>query len=202
MKNMFRQPLNKFPKNSSGRGFSMIELVITIAIAAILLTLAIPSFTSFLNSNRVSGQANELLATFQTARLESIRRGRQVVVCGSSNANAATPSCSGTAAWGGWISFVDTNSDQAFNTGETLLQANLLSGVTATASSNINAFITFQSDGLARRSNGNLLQGKVGLCVPTTTPLLNTRDVEFATGGGSLRVAKRNAGISCTAPSN
>ena len=200
MKNMLRQPLNKFPKNSSGRGFSMIELVITIAIAAILLTLAIPSFTSFLNSNRVSGQANELLATFQTARLESIRRGRQVVVCGSSNANAATPSCSGTAAWGGWISFIDTDRDNVFDTGETLLQGNLLSGVTATASSNINAFVTFQSDGLARRSNGNLLQGRVVLCIATTTPLLNARDVQFATGGGSLRVTKRNATVSCTAP--
>ena len=202
MKNMFRQPLIKFPKNFLDRGFSMIELVITIAIAAILLTLAIPSFTSFLNSNRVSGQANELLATFQTARLESIRRGRQVVVCGSSNANAATPTCSGTAAWGGWISFVDTDNDEVFDTGETLLQANLLSGVTATASSNIGAFVTFQSDGLARNSADNLLQGKVGLCVPTTTPLLNARDVEFATGGGSLRVAKRNASSSCSAPGN
>ena len=200
MKKMFRQPLNKFPKNSSGRGFSMIELVITIAIAAILLTLAIPSFTSFLNSNRVSGQANELLATFQTARLESIRRGARVVVCGSSNANAATPSCSGTAAWGGWISFVDTDSDEVFDTGETLLQANLLSGVTATASSNIGALVTFRSDGLARSSTGTLLQGRVVLCIATTTPLLNARDVEFATGGGRLRVAKRNATISCTAP--
>ena len=200
MKKMFRQPLNKFPKNSSGRGFSMIELVITIAIAAILLTLAIPSFTSFLNSNRVSGQANELLATFQTARLESIRRGARVVVCGSSNANAATPSCSGTAAWGGWISFVDTDRDGVFDTGETLLQANLLSGVTATASSNIGALVTFRSDGLARSSTGTLLQGRVVLCIATTTPLLNARDVEFATGGGRLRVAKRNATISCTAP--
>ncbi len=200
MKKMFRQPLNKFPKNSSGRGFSMIELVITIAIAAILLTLAIPSFTSFLNSNRVSGQANELLATFQAARLESIRRGREVVVCGSSNANAATPSCSGTAAWGGWISFVDTDSDGVFDTGETLLQANLLSGVTATASSNIDALVTFQSDGLARSGTGILLQGRVVLCIATTTPLLNARDVEFATGGGRLRVAKRNATIACTAP--
>lgn len=200
MKKMFRQPLYKFPENSSHRGFSMIELVITIAIAAILLTLAIPSFTSFLNSNRISGQANELLATFQTARLESIRRGARVVVCGSNNANAATPSCSGTAAWGGWISFVDTDRDNVFDAGETLLQANLLSGVTATASSNIGALVTFRSDGLARSSTGTLLQGRVVLCIATTTPLLNARDVEFATGGGRLRVAKRNATISCTAP--
>ena len=104
------------------------------------------------------------------------------------------------AAWGGWISFVDTDNDEAFDTGEALLQANLLSGVSATASTNIGAFVTFQSDGLARRSNGNLLQGRVVLCIATTTPLLNARDVQFATGGGSLRVAKRNATVSCTAP--
>lgn len=184
------------------RGFSMIELMITIAVAAILLAMAIPSFTSFLNANRVTSQANELLATFQIARIESIRRGARVVVCGSNNANAATPSCSAGASWLGWIAFVDADRDNIFDAGETLLQANLLSGVTATASSDVGALITFRSDGLARKSDGTILQGRVGLCVATTTPLENARDVAFALGGGRLTVTKRTAGISCSAPPN
>jgi type IV fimbrial biogenesis protein FimT len=190
------------PATRYAQGFSMIELMITIAVAAILLALALPSFTSFLNANRVTSQANELLATFQIARMESIRRGREVVVCGSSNANAATPSCTAGTAWLGWIAFVDTDRDDVFDTGETLLQANLLSGVSATASSNVGALITFRPDGLARRSDGTILQGKVALCVATTTPAENARDVAFALGGGRLTVTKRNATVTCSAPTN
>lgn len=185
-------------------GFSMVELMITIAIAAILLALAVPSFTSFLNSNRVTSQANELLANFQAARLESIRRGARVVVCGSANASAATPTCSAGTAWAGWISFVDANRNNTFATadGDTLLSVNALSGVTATASSNVDAAVVFRPDGMARTTGGNLLLGKVSLCVATTTPPQNARDVTFTTGGGSLRIDRRNASASCTAPSN
>lgn len=183
------------------QGFSFIELIITISIAAILLVLAIPSFTSFLNSNRVTSQANELLATFQLARIESIRSGSRVVVCGSANANATTPSCAASAAWAGWIAFVDTDRDNVFDATEKLVGANLLSGVTATASSNVGNFITFRSDGLARTSGGALLQGTVRICIATDTPLLNSRDVAFASGGGRLVVTKVTA-ATCAAPGN
>ncbi|MGH8052184.1 MAG: GspH/FimT family pseudopilin [Arenimonas sp.] len=185
-------------------GFSMVELLIAISISAILLAMAIPSFTSFLNSNRVTSQANELLANFQVARLESIRRGARVVVCGSGNANAVVPTCSTGTSWSGWIAFVDANRDNTFATsdGDTLLSVNALSGVTATASTNVDAAVVFRPDGLARTTGGNLLLGKVSLCIATTTPLENARDVTFTTGGGSLRVDKRNASASCTAPSN
>ncbi len=200
---MFLPPIKTMqvtPPPHSEQGFSLIELLIAISIAAILLVMAIPSFTSFLNANRVSSQANELLATFQIARIESIRRGTRVVVCGSSNASTATPSCSSGASWNGWIAFVDTNKDNAFGATETLLQANALSGVTATASPDVGALIVFRPDGLARMSTGAILQGKVALCVPTTTPLENARDVAFALGGGRLTVTKRNASVACTAP--
>ena len=182
------------------QGFSLIELIIAISIAAILLVMAIPSFTSFLNKNRVTSQANELLATFQIARIEAVRNGREVVVCGSANANATTPSCSAGNAWAGWIAFVDADGDNAFDVGEKLVAANLLSGVTATTSTSIGSFIIFQPDGLARKSDGKILQGKVGLCIPTTTPLENARDVAFALGGGRVTVLKRTAGIACSAP--
>jgi type IV fimbrial biogenesis protein FimT len=101
------------------RGFTMLELIITIAIAAILLALAVPSFTSFLNANQVTTQANELLATFQVARMESIKRSARVVVCATGDANAATPSCANSSTWAvsaqsndGWISFVDANASE------------------------------------------------------------------------------------------
>ncbi len=183
-------------------GFSMIELMITISIMAVLLAMAAPSFTAFLNGNRVGSQANELLATFQIARNEAIRSGSRVVVCGSNDASNVTPTCSGSTSWGGWVAFIDTDRDGAYDATERLLQANVLSGVTATASSNVSGAVVFRSDGLARSAGGALLQGKVGLCVSTVTPPQNARDVTFALGGGRLSIAKRNAGISCAAPAN
>jgi len=201
---MFLPPsktMQRTPARGLAQGFSFIELIITISITAILLVLAIPSFTSFLNSNRVTSQANELLATFQLARIESIRSGSRVVVCGSANANATTPSCAAGAAWAGWIAFVDTDRDNVFDATEKLVAANLLSGVTATASSNIGNLITFRSDGMARTTGGALLQGKISICIATSTPLLNSRDVAFASGGGRLVVNKVTA-ATCAAPGN
>ena len=124
-----------------------------------------------------------------------------MVVCGSANANATTPSCATGAAWAGWIAFVDTDRDNVFDAGEKLVSANLLSGVTATASGNVGSLITFRSDGLARTTGGVLLQGKVSICIATATPLLNSRDVAFASGGGRLVVNKVTA-ATCTAPGN
>jgi type IV fimbrial biogenesis protein FimT len=61
-------------------GFTLIELVATIAIAAILATLVIPSFTGFFSKRRVEGVATELATDLQYARSEAVARNRNVLV--------------------------------------------------------------------------------------------------------------------------
>src|SRR3546814_3559152 len=61
-------------------GFTFIELMLTIAVAAILLAIATPSFTSIINSNRLTGAANEMVATLQAARMEAVRLNTTVNV--------------------------------------------------------------------------------------------------------------------------
>jgi len=63
------------------RGFSLVELMVTIAVLAILLAIGIPSFASLIASNRLTSATNELVAALQTARTEAIRRNVRVTVC-------------------------------------------------------------------------------------------------------------------------
>ena len=66
-------------------GFSLIELMVTIAVAAILLSVALPSFTATIRSNRVSSAANTVLATLNFARMEAMRSKETAQICPNSN---------------------------------------------------------------------------------------------------------------------
>jgi type IV fimbrial biogenesis protein FimT len=75
------------------KGFTLIELVITLTVAGILMALAAPSMFSFLASNRLTAQTNDLIADLSFARSEAIKRNGTVVICKSTNPTAATPTC-------------------------------------------------------------------------------------------------------------
>lgn len=90
------------------KGFTLIELLVTLSVAAILLTIAVPNFQTFVLNNRIANQANMMLVALNYARSEAVKRGGTVTVCPSSNGT----SCSGGTSWSsGWIVFVDPNSD-------------------------------------------------------------------------------------------
>ena len=83
------------------------ELLMGIAVLAILTTLAVPAFNQFIQNNRLAAQANELVTAFQFARSEALKRGLNVRACASDNGT----SCNG--AWtDGWIVIADPGPDQ------------------------------------------------------------------------------------------
>lgn len=63
------------------QGFTLVELMVAVALLAILLGLAVPSFQTTIARNRLSTQANELLSALQASRSEALRRNRTVRFC-------------------------------------------------------------------------------------------------------------------------
>lgn len=79
-------------------GVTLIELMIAIAVLAVLLGIGIPSFQETIRTNRVAAITNDLVAALQFARSEAVRRGENVTVCSSNDQST----CSG--AWSnGWV---------------------------------------------------------------------------------------------------
>jgi type IV fimbrial biogenesis protein FimT len=153
---MIQPPVNHTPAGqhpSAGEtGFTLIELIVTMAIAGILLTVAVPSFQTTIANNRLTTQTNSLVTDINIARSEAVKRGTSIVLCNSSNANAAAPICTGNGnAWSsGWLVFFDNNGDNAFVTtdGDTLIKVGQASGGSATilTANTLNAF-AYNGDG-------------------------------------------------------
>ena len=97
-------------------GFSLIELMITIAVAAILFGIAVPQFSTVTQNARITSARNGLFTAFQLARTEAISRRVHVVVCASVEGEV----CSG--AWErGALVFVDANRNRQRDGTEVLL---------------------------------------------------------------------------------
>jgi len=193
-------------RTSHHQGFTLIELMVVVIVMAIILTIAIPSFEATINSNRLTGAANELLASLQVARLEAIRRNKRIVLCFSSNANTPNPTCAPDNASDarGWITFVDLNKNGVYDDGgPALLRTTTVHDtVNVLASSNIpgKVRVMFRSDGFARDSAGVvLLVGAIDMCLPTRRPTENVRRISIGSGS-RISIARHDAAGSCAAP--
>jgi type IV fimbrial biogenesis protein FimT len=89
----------------SALGFTLIELMVTVAIAVILMAVAAPSFIAFQQNAELTSRTNSLLATINTARSEAMKRGR----------NAMVVPVDGTTWASGMIVFVDLNDNDLYN---------------------------------------------------------------------------------------
>lgn len=99
-------------------GFTLTEMAVALALAAILLGIAAPSFSEFTRNARMSSAANNLLAAMHTARSEAIKRRVPVTVCASANPTADSPTCAADGDFSGWIMFVDDDGDPDASSGE------------------------------------------------------------------------------------
>ena len=100
-------------------GFTLIELMVTLSIAVIMLTIAIPNFRDFLLNSRLTAQTNELVLALTYAKSEAIKRNVRVAVCSRSTDTA----CSGNTTWdNGWLVFVDNNGNGTVDGADQILK--------------------------------------------------------------------------------
>jgi type IV fimbrial biogenesis protein FimT len=140
-------------------GFTLVEIMIAIAVVAILLTIGIPSFRYVTNSNRIAGEINGLLGDMQYARAEAVKEGRPVTVCVS--ADGATCAGANVNTWQrGWIVFSDVNGNAAVDPATDVVlrvQTPFSSTDTFVATNTVGA-VTFNREGYANGiANGTLI---------------------------------------------
>lgn len=97
------------------RGFTLIELLVGVSILAVVLSIAVPSFSQMIRRNRLATQVNEYVTAMNYARSEAYKRGLPISLCAS---NSAQTSCASASDWdNGWLVLVDADADGTLDSG-------------------------------------------------------------------------------------
>ena len=157
------------------RGFTLIELMVTVAILAIALGIAVPNLQEFARRNRLVSTTNNLASALALARSEAVRRATQVTVA--------------SADWdAGWQVFVDTGTvGDPSDAGDTVLrvfQPNASGAAAITPDANFSSYISYLPSGVSV-GNGGAGSGDFELCIEGNARVLsinNTGRVSTASG--------------------
>ena len=157
-------------------GVSLLELMVVIAVAAILMGIAVSSYRSITITSRISGEINGLLGDMQYARSEAINQGQNVVICVSTDGlNCATNNTN----WDqGWIVFVDPTGAKAGGNAALVLRrqvafsTNSAGGTGDTLSDGVTSNVSFDREGLALGLL-NTMNGAGGALIPLHSSPVN-----------------------------
>ncbi|WP_416384912.1 GspH/FimT family pseudopilin [Uliginosibacterium silvisoli] len=115
-------PFRRAAQRKLQHGVTLIELLVTAAILAVLIAVVAPGLSGLIKDARLSSQTDALVAALNLARLEAISRRADVTLCATDNPDATSPVCSSAttatavaAAWGnGWLVMMGTTVLQRF----------------------------------------------------------------------------------------
>ncbi len=149
-------------------GFTIIELMVAVAVLAILVSLAAPSMRATLQNNRATAQANQLVTALNLARSEAVKRGSIVALCSSEDGNACRTDDAFD--WSdGWILFDDNNDaligDPVINSPDEVLRAwGALAGDTTLGPNSGSGFARFGPQGRLIGANTEVFQLRIPGC--------------------------------------
>lgn len=147
------------------RGFTLIELVITVTVLGVLAGIALPALNTLIKNQRIATQANDFLADLNFAKSEAVKRsGISVIACArgvGGSVNACAPAGQFT---NGWLVFVDSDGDTTIGANEPVLRdkpalvnnltLRALAAGAACPGSNAGPRITFNSRGVITSGSG------------------------------------------------
>lgn len=188
-------------------GVTLIELMVTLSILAILMALAVPSYQGLIASSRLSSASADFSTTLAQARQSAIKSGHRITVCKSADGAA----CAESGNWEqGWILFNDFNrsgttasvvtvdgvADTVISTFPSLPSDLVMKGNTPVAS-----YISFSADGLSKTMSGGALLGTVRLCSTSGYLADDKRARDFVLNRAGRLVVKTPPGIDASCPS-
>lgn len=109
-----RNALERHTIRRDAHGFTLIEMMMGVAILTILVAIGAPSFSDFIKKSQLTSSSSALAADLNYARAEAIMRNAPVIVCAKASSSST---CSTTPTWqSGWLVCVDANSDNVCDT--------------------------------------------------------------------------------------
>jgi type IV fimbrial biogenesis protein FimT len=148
-----------------GRGYTLVEIVVALAILAVLLGSAAPTFARLVAEQQLRDEARRLSDAILHARSEALKRNQPVVICASVPADPCGP----TRRWhDGWLMFADVDRDGAPGAGEPSIghDGPAAPRVTLTANRPVAHYLRFDWAGQARTVTGALQMGTFEVCRP------------------------------------
>lgn len=145
------------------RGVTLIELLYTLGVAAILLGIGVPSFVDQLRSSRMHASTQSLLGGLYVARSEAVKQRARVTLCRSTV--EAAPTCAGDG--DGYAVFVNMDDDASFDpgAGDTLVRNDLwLRPGLSVLNDGLTDYVTYVSSGFTREIGGGTLAGDLVFC--------------------------------------
>lgn len=172
-------------------GFSLAELLVVVAIVALVLALAVPSMAAIVSAQQLSAFASALQVSLQLARNDAVMRGGTTVLCKSPDGSA----CSQTGGWEqGWIVFEDRNHNAQREQTEALIarQDAAPAGLTMRGNTPVSCYVSYNAVGSTRLTSGALQAGTFTVCAAAPAPGVAARRVVLA-ATGRARVAQAEA---------
>jgi type IV fimbrial biogenesis protein FimT len=193
-------------RNKRIGGFTLTEVLITIAIVGILTAVAVPNYQAFIINSRLTTQANEFLSMINLTRSEAVKRNTRVTMCKSSNGTTClvNPLTDMTASWQpGWIVFVDANvlaADKVgiIDAGDTILKVHgaLEGRSTLVGNTDVTNYVSYLPTGQSRMDTGRMQGGTFYLCGPMTT--LDGRNIFISHSNGTARIVRDTPPVQCS----